>query len=64
MNQNAEEEQMQCGGRNGMLRAARGRCDWFAYGVYVCFSPYAKIGVSLKQDSSRLLLFVMFFRRG
>jgi hypothetical protein len=37
MNQNAEEEQMQCGGRNGMLRAARGRCDWFAYGVYVCF---------------------------
>jgi hypothetical protein len=27
---------MQDGGRGGMLRAARGRCDWFAYRVDVC----------------------------
>jgi hypothetical protein len=36
MQQNGEEEQVQCGGRNGILRAARGRCDWFAYRVDVC----------------------------
>jgi hypothetical protein len=31
MQQNSEEEQMQYGGRGGMLWAARRRCDWFAY---------------------------------
>jgi hypothetical protein len=35
MNQDTEEEQMQCGGRNGILRAARGRFDGFAYVVYM-----------------------------
>jgi hypothetical protein len=37
MEQNTEEEQMQDGGRGGMLRAARRRLDWFAYRVDVCF---------------------------
>jgi hypothetical protein len=34
MNQGTEEEQMQDSGRGGILRAARRRCDWFAYGLY------------------------------
>ena len=37
MQQHTEEEQMQYGGRGGMLRAARRRCDWFAYRIDVCF---------------------------
>ncbi len=56
MQQNTEEEQMQCGGRGGVLRAARRCCDWFAYrfDVYLLLmSVYERF---LKQDSSRLLL--------
>jgi len=36
MQQNAEEEQMQGSGRGDMLRAARRRCDWFAYCFDFC----------------------------
>jgi hypothetical protein len=55
MNQDTEEDQMQCGGRNGILRAARGRSDGFAYCVYAlspdveyfkfCGSRIAAVGV-------------------
>jgi len=38
MQQNDEEKQMQDSGRGGMLRAARGRSDGFAYSVYVVLS--------------------------
>jgi hypothetical protein len=37
MQQNTKEEQMQYGGRGGVLRAARRCCDWFAYRLDVCF---------------------------
>jgi len=56
MQQNAEEEQMQDSGRGGMLRAARGRCDWFAYCVDVCVLLMPAFECWLKQDSRRLLL--------
>lgn len=41
MNQDAEEKEMQYGGGNGVPRAARGRSDGFAYGLYA-FSPDAR----------------------
>jgi hypothetical protein len=53
--QNAEEEQMQDGGRGSILRAARRRCDRFAYRLDVCLLLPA-FGILLKQDSGRLLL--------
>jgi hypothetical protein len=56
MQKNTEEEQMQYGRRGGMLRAAHGRCDWFAYGVDVCLLLMPVSESLLKQDSSRLLL--------
>jgi hypothetical protein len=37
MQQNTKEEQMQYGGRGGVLWAARRCCDWFAYRLDVCF---------------------------
>jgi len=48
MQQNAEEEQMQDSGRGGMLRAARRRCDWFAYRFYVCFLLLRAFGCFLE----------------
>jgi hypothetical protein len=56
MNENTEEEQMQCGGRGGVSRAARGRFDGFAYGIYALPPDADGASVLLKQDSSRLLL--------
>ncbi|HTC75164.1 MAG TPA: hypothetical protein VK684_06285 [Edaphobacter sp.] len=56
MDQNTEEEQMQYGRRGGMLRAARRRCDWFAYRLDVCFLLMLVSGVLLRQNSSRLFV--------
>jgi len=56
MDQNTKKEQMQHCGRGGMLRAARRRCDWFAYRLDVCFLLMLVSGVLLKQDSSRLFV--------
>jgi hypothetical protein len=47
---------MQYGGRGSMLRAARRRCDWFAYCLDVCFPPYASLRVFAEADRSGLLL--------
>ena len=44
MNEDTEEEQMQCGGRGGVSRAARGRFDGFADGVYICFLLLPALG--------------------
>jgi hypothetical protein len=54
MQQNNEEKQMQDGGRGGMLRAARRRCDWFAYRFDVCLLLMPVYERLLKQDSGRL----------
>jgi hypothetical protein len=48
MQQNNEEKQMQDSGRAGMLRAARRRCDWFAYRFYVCFLLLRAFGCFLE----------------
>jgi len=47
---------MQDGGRGSILRAARRRCDRFAYCFDVWFSLSGLSSVLLKQDSSGLLL--------
>jgi hypothetical protein len=36
MDKSAKKEQMQDGGRGGVLRAARRCCYWFAYRLDVC----------------------------
>jgi hypothetical protein len=43
-------------GGSGILRAARGRCDWFAYGVYALPPDAGGSRVLLKQDSRLLRL--------
>jgi hypothetical protein len=47
---------MQCGGRGGVSRAARGRFDGFAYGVYALPPDADGASVLLKQDNSRLFV--------
>jgi hypothetical protein len=41
---------MQNDGRGGMLQAARGRCDWFAYRFDVGILLIPVYGGLLKQD--------------
>jgi hypothetical protein len=53
MQQNTEEQQMQYDRRGGMLRAARRRCDWFAYCVDVWFLLMPAFGGFVKQDCRR-----------
>jgi hypothetical protein len=65
MQQNTEEEQMQDSGRDGMLRAARGRCDWFAYGFYALPPDIAgRFSVQAGLQALDLRPFPLLFRRG
>jgi hypothetical protein len=66
MQQNAEKEQMQDGGRGGMLRAARRRCDRFAYSFYALPPDVAGrfFFVEAGLQALRSRPFAMFFRRG
>jgi hypothetical protein len=47
---------MQDGGRGGMFRVARGRCDWFAYGFYALPPDVGGSNFLLKQGLQALRL--------